>query len=92
MNKGLTNYYRVRRAVLNRQVVLVLSLLFLLLSHLIVYAWGRADGWDRGEYFTEKNIEAALVEAIADGRNFNLHNIDVTFYPREDGGAMVKRQ
>jgi len=89
MNKGLTNYFRLRRVVLDRQVVLALAFMFLFLSHLVVYTWGRIDGWDKAEAYTEKNIEQSLYEAIEDGHNFQLHNMNIKFYPREDKGVNV---
>lgn len=88
MNKGLTNYYRVKRAVITRDVCLAVSILFVFLACLACYTWGRIDGWDAGQFFTEKNIEKAMIEAAAEGHDFRIRNINVQFYPRADKAAV----
>lgn len=89
-SKGLTGYEKTNNAVLKRDCVLVAILMFWIFTVLGAYTWGRIDGWNRGEFFTEKNIERAFVEAVETQRDFYIRNINVKFYPRKDGGVNAR--
>jgi len=87
----MTNYQRIRRAVLNRDVCLSAAILFVFLACLVSYTAGRIHGFDAGQFFTEKNIEHAIEEAAAEGHDFRLKNINIKFMPRAEDEVQVAK-
>ncbi len=91
MNKGLINYYRAKNLTIRNEIFTLLIIVFFIFIVLVAYTWGRMQGWDRGEAFAKANIEAALISAIHDGRNFYIAGMNIKFYPRKDGGVTIEK-
>lgn len=90
--KGLTNYYRIKRAVYKQQVYLFLAAALLVVSHFAALFIGYTWGWDRNEMYQQKAFEQSLKEAVDYGYTFTLKDIDgIKFYPRKDGNINIQR-
>jgi hypothetical protein len=88
MNKGLVASFNKRLDIagfeMTRGTVVTFCIMFLIVSHAVMFTLGTVYGWDRGYAAAIREISQALKEQSIDKRSFKLRGIEARFHPRTD--------